>query len=292
MFLPQASPTFFATGFPLPNKFPTPMKQALPALLAIVFSCSTVHAQSQAEKKGMPFPGETLLISQRQAFLISSENAPAAGPKPWVWYAPTLANLPGASEKWMFERLLAAGIAIAGIDVGESYGSPEGRQLFSDLYAELTSKRGYSTKPVMLARSRGGLMTLGWAVENPEKLAGWAGVYPVCNITSYPGIQRAAPSYKLTESQLTAVLSQHNPIDRLKPLAEAGVPLFAIHGNSDKVVPLELNSQLLRERYTALKGSMQLTVPPGQGHNMWPGFFECEELVGFLKNHALRTPPR
>jgi hypothetical protein len=37
-----------------------------------------------------------------------------------VWYAPTLPSLPEARENWMFERFLAAGIAVAGVDVGES----------------------------------------------------------------------------------------------------------------------------------------------------------------------------
>jgi hypothetical protein len=64
------------------------------------------------------------------------------------------------------------------------------------------------------------------------------------------------------------------------------VPLFAIHGDVDAVVPLEANSGLVKERYTALGGSMQLSIPRGQGHNMWPGFFQSQELVDFVKAHA------
>ncbi len=280
--------TVISLAFSLAAATPYPMKLHVLASTASLFCCGAVLAQNPPEKKGLPIPGETLSVSNRQAFLIPSSKAPATGPKPWVWYAPTLPNLPGGNERWMFERLLAAGIAIAGIDVGESYGSPEGRQWYSDLYAELTERRGYCTKPALLARSRGGLMTLGWAVENPEKVAGWAGIYPVSNIASYPGVQRAAPSYKLTESDFALQLPRHNPIDRLEALAKAGVSLFAIHGDSDKVVPLEVNSGMLKDRYTALNGEMKLIVPPGQGHNGWSGFFECEELVEFLKNHALR----
>jgi hypothetical protein len=269
-----------------------PMSAFFSALLFFLVAASTARSEGPPEKKGLPFPGETLAISNRQGFLISAGSVATSGPKPWVWYAPTLSGLPGASERWMFERFLAAGIVIAGIDVGESYGSPEGRQRFSELHKELTSKRGYATRPVLLARSRGGLMTLGWAVENPDKVAAWAGIYPVSNIKSYPGVQRAAPSFQLSEWELTAQMLQHNPVDRLEALAKAGVPLFAIHGDSDKVVPLELNSGLLRERYQALNGSMELVVPPGQGHNMWTGFFECEALVDFVKKHALAKPDR
>ena len=85
----------------------------------------------------------------------------------------------------------------------------------------------------------------------------------------------------MTPEQLQSRLADHNPVDRLAALAQAGVPLFAIHGDSDKVVPLEANSGLVKERYTALGGTMQLVVPPGQGHNMWQGFFQCRRTRRF-----------
>ena len=36
----------------------------------------------------------------------------------------------------------------------------------------------------------------------------------------------------------------------------------------------------------ALGGAMQLIVPRGQGHNMWTGFFKCQELVDFVKRES------
>ncbi len=237
--------------------------------------------------KILPLPGETFLVAGHAAFLLPPRHA-VAGEKsrPWVWYAPTLGKYPGPEDRWMFEQFLAAGIAIAGLDVGESYGSPAGRKLFDALYAELTTARGYSTRPVLLGRSRGGLMTLSWAAENPEKVAAFAGIYPVCNLTSYPGLARAAGAFQLTAAELQAHLAEHNPIDRLAPLAAARIPLFAIHGDADKLVPLAANSALLRDRYTALGGTMELIVSPGQGHSGWNGFFRCAELVAFVKLHA------
>ena len=185
----------------------------------------------------------------------------------------------------MFEAFLNKGIAIAGIDAGESYGSPDGRKIFSDLYKELIDRHGFSTKPMMLGRSRGGLQTLSWAAENPGRVSGFAGIYPVCNIASYPGISKASNAYHLSASELQQELSQHNPIDRLKPLADAGVPLFAIHGDSDLLVPLDANSGELKSRYELLGGKMELVIPPGQGHTMWPGFFQSRELVDFVISH-------
>jgi len=242
-------------------------------------------AEPVAEKK-LPLPGEVFLVEGRTAFLISADKVPIESPKPWVWYAPTLPNLPSADETWMFERFLDAGIAIAGIDVGESYGSPAGNRLYSALFTELTEKRGYSTKPVLLGRSRGGLMTLSWAAEHPDQVGGFAGIYPVTNMASYPGIAKASSAFDLTPEKLEERLSEFNPIDKLAGLARARVPLFAIHGDDDKVVPLHANSGLLKERYESLHGSMNLIVPRGQGHNMWIGFFQCQELVDFVKSEA------
>jgi len=234
--------------------------------------------------KVLPMPGEVFPVDGRQAFILMPDKI--SDPVPWVWYAPTLPGLPGVEEKWMFERFLKAGIAIAGIDAGESYGSPGGNKLYSALYRELTENRGFSAKPVMLGRSRGGLMTISWMSENPDKTGGFAGIYPVCNLASYPGLDEACGAYGLTPEQLKARLVEFNPIEKLASLSRARVPLFAIHGDRDELVPLDKNSGEMKIRYEALGGKMDLIVPAGLGHNMWEGFFQCEELVRFVIKHA------
>ena len=77
---------------------------------------------------------EPFTVAGRPAFVIRPPEKKTE-PIPWVLYAPTLGNnLPGGSEAWMFKRFLGAGIAIAGVNVGESYGSPCRPQ---DLYQAL-----------------------------------------------------------------------------------------------------------------------------------------------------------
>ena len=221
-------------------------------------------------------------IDGRAAFIIAPAKKRTA-PTPWVLYAPTLGrSLPGGAEHWMFAQFLDAGIAIAGVDVGESYGSPAGRATYTALYKHLTTRHRFAPKACLLARSRGGLMLYCWAVENPDKVNGVAGIYPVCNIASYPGLKRACGAYGLTEGEMKAKLAEHNPVDRLAALARAGVPIYHIHGDVDRTVPLEANSALLAERYTKLGGNIRLNIPPGQGHNMWQGFFQCQPLVDFV----------
>jgi pimeloyl-ACP methyl ester carboxylesterase len=239
-------------------------------------------AEPPPPKKTLPIPGEVFRVGEHTAFLIAPANRPAGQATPWVWYAPTLEGLPGAEEKWMFQKFLDAGMAIAGVDVGESYGSPKGRAGFSALYKELTEKRGLARKPCLLARSRGGLMLYNWAAENPAAVACVAGIYPVCDLRSYPGLKSACGAYGLTEAELAAKLAEHNPIDRLEPLAKAGVPIMHLHGDQDQLVPLDKNSAVIDQRYRQLGGAMTLKVVKGQGHNMWSGWFQSQELVDFV----------
>ena len=267
-----------------------PIPQYLLALAVVLVSFLSLAsppvlaADAPKPAKTLPLPGEVFEVAGRTAFVIlpAAENLHPNRPTPWVWYAPTLSNLPGAEERWMFKRFLDNGIAIAGIDVGESYGNPAGRAHFTALYNELVKNRKFSAKPCLLARSRGGLMLYNWAAEHPESVGGIAGIYPVCNLRSWPGLDQACGAYGLTAAQLEEQLAQHNPIDRLAPLAKAGVPIFHIHGDADDVVPLKDNSALLASRYRELGGNIRMRIPAGQGHNMWQGFFQCEELVEFV----------
>ena len=236
--------------------------------------------------KDLPIAGEVFTVAGATAFLIAPERGAGDAPTPWVWYAPTLPGLPGPEERWMFRRFLDAGIAIAGIDVGESFGSPAGRALFSALREELVARRGFAPRACLLARSRGGLMLYNWAVEHPESVACVAGIYPVCNLASYPGLAKACDAYGLTEPELAASLAEHNPVERIAPLARARVPILHLHGDQDAIVPLELNSALLAERYRRLGGGMELIVFAGQGHNRWSGWFQSQALVDFVIAHA------
>ncbi len=262
-------------------KFRHPLGMAV--VLGFGLITLAVAAEQSTPVKNLPLPGEVFAVEGRTAFLIAPKSPDHnTSAMPWVWYAPTLPNLPGVEEKWMFERFLDAGIAVAGIDVGESYGSPEGRQLFTAFYGEMTKNRKMAAKPCLLARSRGGLMLLNWAAEHPEAVGGFAGVYPVSNLRDYPGLETAAPAYELSAAELERQLPKHNPIERLAPLAKAGVPFFIIHGDSDATVPLATNSAEIQRRYKALGGTIELVIPKGQGHNMWPGFFQCQALVDFV----------
>jgi pimeloyl-ACP methyl ester carboxylesterase len=241
----------------------------------------------QSLSEAMDTPCEKLVVSGRPGFMYHpSTSAPG---NPWVFYAPTFAETyPTKRQAWIFSRLLDAGIAITGIDVGESFGSPAGRAGFDAWHRHVTGSFGLAPRAVLLPQSRGGLMLYNWAAEHPEKVAGVTGIYTVCDLRSYPGIEQACGAYGMNASELTAALPRHNPVDRLAPLARQGIPVWHIHGDSDAVVPLELNAGELVIRYRGLGGPAELLIVPGRGHEEHPAFFENGAVVESITTQALQ----
>ena len=233
----------------------------------------------------------SLLLPAAETFEIGGHKAvihtapkPAEG-KPWLWYAPTLnGGVSIVQRKLYFDAFMKAGISIAGFDLGEVRGAPASTAKFT-LFYDAMVKRGWSPKPILLGQSRGGMMTLAWAFRNPDKLKAWVGIYPVCNLASWP-LKNSKPQtladFALPEADLMARLKEFNPIDNLAGLAANKVPMFAVHGDNDVVVPYDVNTKLLKERYEAAGGSITIKVIPGEGHKVGPSFFECQELIDFV----------
>jgi pimeloyl-ACP methyl ester carboxylesterase len=231
--------------------------------------------------KQLILPGESFELDGCAAFILWPPEAQRTAPQPWIWYAPTLPGLPDEHEKWMHEQFLNAGVAVAGIDVGEGYGSPRAQASYDALYRELVHQRGFAHKCCLLGRSRGGLWNCSWAVHHPDQVAGFAGIYPVFDLSAWPGVEQAAAAYEVTPQELTQRLSDFNPLEHIVKLAQSDVPVFLIHGDQDEVVPLEMHSAEFVRRYQAAgKGDLvQLQTAVGQGHNYWQGFFHCQALV-------------
>jgi alpha-beta hydrolase superfamily lysophospholipase len=266
------------------------------ALFAVLLSpLAGLHAQTVAKPRtsGAPsklvMPGsENFTVAGRPGFVFLPPAAKRTNPQPWIFYAPTLPAYPDEAERWMHERFLGAGIAVAGVDAGEAYGSPKSHALFDALYRELTEKRGFAKKPCLFGRSRGGLWVSSWAIANPDRIAGIIGIYPVFDFRTYPGLKSAASAYGLTPSELEAHADEFNPIARIETLAKARIPVALIHGDADKVVPLKENSAEFVRRYKSADAEslVKLIVLEGQGHNFFEGFFRSQELVDFAIERA------
>ncbi len=259
---------------------------AIPRVLTFLLLLGALPQEGlQRQEESDAFGGRriALTFNDRAAFLIVPKGDAPATPRSWVWYAPTFKNqYPNARHTFLIEHALKAGMGVAGIDVGESYGSPEGTRLYAGFHDAIVATFKLSPKAVLLPQSRGGLMLYNWAALHPDQVARIAGIYTVCDLRSWPGLDKACGAYRLTAEQLSKELAQHNPIDLLAPLAKAKVPILHIHGDKDTVVPLEKNSGELARRYKALGATMELVVVPGKGHEEVDEFFTSERFATFL----------
>ena len=85
-------------------------------------------------------------VATRNAFIIIPHNYRVEN-RPWVWCAPMLTeSLPDQHQDWMLQGLLKKGFAVAGVDVGETYGNPYGRDVYAQFYDHITGKFELSKK--------------------------------------------------------------------------------------------------------------------------------------------------
>ena len=226
-------------------------------------------------------------VDRHGGFILLPTDDRDLHPRPWVWYAPSfIGTLPKPRHVWYITRLLARGICVCGVDVGESWGSPAGREIYTAFHKVCTQEFDLAPRAMLWCQSRGGLMHYNWAAEHPESVKCIGGIYPLVNagMTRLKG--RILEAFGMDEEAFTKELAEHNPIDRLQPLAEHGVPIFHVHGDVDEPVPLESNSAELARRYEALGGNAAVLVVKGRGHEEVKEFFECRELVDFFVRHG------
>jgi pimeloyl-ACP methyl ester carboxylesterase len=244
-------------------------------------------------------------IGEAKGFLFKPTAGSVHSDLPWVWYAPTLLGgltpkgvYPNASTHWLFTKLLARGIWIAGVDVGESYGSPAGRSVYTHFYKTVSSQYHLSKEPCFLAQSRGGLMSFGWAAEHPGHVRCIAAIYPVLNLASWPPqgsalVGEAAKAYGYASgSEFEKHSLQLSPLSQEGPLVKAKIPVFILHGDNDRVVPAKENSQPFVRAYTGLGGAAELIMVPGRGHEEVDEYFKSDRLVEFLLHQLATATPQ
>lgn len=236
-----------------------------------------------------------LIFEGNKAFINLPDNAQNMKSIPWVWYAPTFIGLPDNPDYrqpssgfwWLLSRLQEKGFAIAGVDTGDAMGSPEGRKIFSKFYNFITKKYNLAPKACLLAQSRGGLEHYNWAIDNANCVRCIGGFYPVVNSISWPGFPDIATQYKMDPGFYLKNLHKHNPISRiLTPLTANKIRVLHLHGDKDKVVPLEENSSIFAKFYTAFGGDMEVIVIKDEGHGGSNKYFENQNMLDFFLSCA------
>jgi lysophospholipase L1-like esterase/pimeloyl-ACP methyl ester carboxylesterase len=230
-------------------------------------------------------------IDGRRAILVSPKNA--APGRPWIWRTEFFGAFPSVDI-----ALLAQGWHVAHYTVPNLYGAPAALDAMDGFYTKFVAEYKLAPKPVMEGFSRGGLYAFNWAARNPGKVAALYVDAPVCDFKSWPGgkgkskggvseWQGCLKAYGFTEEE--ALAYKFNPLDNLAPLAAAKIPIIAVAGDADVVVPMDENISIVESRYRELGGEIQLIVKPGVGHH--PHSLEDPTpVVDFLIRHI--TPAR
>ena len=211
--------------------------------------------------------------------------------RPWLWRARFFDHEPQVDV-----GVLEHGFHLVYCDVANLFGGPPAVAAWNDFYAFLAGEHGFAPKVALEGFSRGGLIIYNWASENPDKVACIYADAPVCDIKSWPGGKGRGPgapdlwemclaSYGLTEDE--AMRAKCSPVDRLLPLAQAGVPLLHVVGDADETVPVSDNTDRLEDAYRALGGSIRVIHKPGVGHH--PHCLEDPTpIVDFILEHTTR----
>lgn len=215
------------------------------------------------------FPSLRFRIADRNAILVLP-GIPAEN-RPWIWRQEFFGNAPQADL-----ALLKEGFHVAYVDVQDMYGAPSAMKMMDQFYDTLVKDYRLSPKTVLEGFSRGGLFSLNWAALHPGRVAAIYVDAPVCDITSWPGGKgkgkgspedwlRLLDVYGITEQE--ALSGKWNPANKLAPLAKARIPILAVVGDADDVVPLEENMAVVERKYRAMGGSVKVIHKPGAGHH-------------------------
>lgn len=211
----------------------------------------------------------------------------AAG-RPWIWRARFWAHEPQVDL-----ALLEAGFHLVYCDVAGLFGSPQAVEIWNQFYARMQEAE-LNPKVALEGLSRGGLIIYNWTAGNPKNVACIYADAPVCDLKSWPaGIltgrgnsgewPACQKAYGLSEEEMIAW--DKNPIDNLKPIAAANIPLLHVCGEADLDVPVVENTAVMEARYQELGGSIEVILKPGVAHHPH-SLKNPKPIVDFILKHT------
>lgn len=194
--------------------------------------------------------------------LVVVPNQTAEG-RPWVWRA----------RFWRVEpqfdiAMLDKGYHVVYCDVGGLLGNAEAVARWNAFYNYLVGKHALAPKAILEGFSRGGLIVYNWASANPDKVAAIYGDAPVMDLKSWPKFgSRLLNRAYCFKTKPAFVAFDGNPVDNLRPLADAGIPIIHVVGDKDETVPVAENTALAEKRYLKMGGLLKVIHKTGVGHH-------------------------
>jgi len=266
-----------------------------PLLLAAAARGVDLGFPEATEDRWHGHPRTSFTFQGRKAWVVRPET-PLPG-NPWSWCM----MFPDAfTERCAAPQLVATGFHHAFLDVGNTFGSPAAVAKLDRFHDELV-RRGLAPRPALIGISRGSLYAHRFASDHPDKVSVIYGDAGVCDVRSWPGgiaVGRAGKGSPADWAEMkrlhgfaddaAALAWKGNPVDTLGPLADAGVPLIHVVGDTDDVVPPAENTAVVESRYRALGGRIEVIHKPGVGHHPH-GLDDPAPAVAFIRE-SFGTP--
>ena len=191
--------------------------------------------------------------------------------RPWIWRARFWGHEPQTDI-----ALLEKGFHLVYCDVSGLWGNSEAISRWDRFYRYLTIEHGFSRRPALEGMSRGGLMIYHWAIEHPGQVSCIYADAPALGLRPYvkdldeshPELDQIRAWMKAHDLTLSAAQRfRGDALDRMAPLARAGVPLIHVCGDADESVPFEQHTAEFARRYRKLGGTIEVIVKPGGKHH-------------------------
>ncbi|NDV96246.1 hypothetical protein D0T84_15195 [Dysgonomonas sp. 521] len=229
-------------------------------LLCSVLLLSSCNRPAKLED----FETHQFTFKDREAVVVVPKVA--AEGNPWIWRPAFFGAFPSVDL-----ALLEEGFHVVYYDLTHLYGSPRALELGTAFYNYVVRHYGLSSRVTLEGFSRGGLFVFNWANKNAGYVACIYADAPVCDVFSWPGRKNTNLwADLLSEWQLADEQMAHfegNPIDNLEAIAKANIPIITVCGDSDDEVPYEENMGVLKSRYEALGGKIELILKKGGKHH-------------------------
>ena len=235
------------------------------------------------------YPRENFTLENCDCILVSPKTA--APGNPWIWRAKFF----GVFDQ-LDLALLAKGYHLAYMEIGNTFGAPSALAHWQPFYKQMTENRHLHKKPIMEGLSRGGLYIFNWAAQNPDKVSILIADNAVLDFKTWPGRDRETKTKKDWQTMLQAynfhsddeaLTYKLNPVDNLKPLADAHIPIFFLAADSDSLVSFDKNAKLAYDRYSQLGAPCTLHIKHGMDHHPH-GLDDPTPILDFIEKH---TPP-
>ena len=216
----------------------------------------------------------------------------AAEGMPWVISVGEI----GDGFHWQIhEKLLKAGVHVAAINVYDVYGAEYGLDLMDSLYVVARKQFGLPERCGLFGVSRAGLSVYRWAVRHPERTACIYCEGPVMDFKTWPMCwEPSAHNWKELkqyygfDSDAEAMAYKGNPIDNLKPIAEAKIPLRHVISLTDehdvKIVPNDKNTLKAQQLLRRMGHYLDVVITP---EGMKAPYAFDDASIAFILEHCL-----